>query len=176
MFPLILSFCFSIELGLIFQVWVFSRISVFACLAYPGGRYPFPVRMDYGITSAGATLLFEHGNRTKNSLLQRTFFILVVYLFPMFSPIAELRHLMHADKGHPLKIPVSYRSTVFRWWQDELFKSADNTRILLFTLRPTQWKNLQKFGGFNDVLSDIRSNQISTSTRCVFGTVYPKTS
>ena len=30
----------------------------------PGGRYPFPVIMNHGITNGGATLLFEHGNKT----------------------------------------------------------------------------------------------------------------
>ena len=34
MFPLILRFCFSLELGLVFLFWVFNGILVFVCLSY----------------------------------------------------------------------------------------------------------------------------------------------
>ena len=95
LFPLILRFCFCLELSLIFLFLVFKRILVFACLNYS------------------------------------TF----------------------------MKCPSAFRSTAFQWWQDELFKSTDNTRVLLFTFRPTYQKIFFK----------------STAPR-VFGTVYLKMS
>ena len=92
-----------------------------------------------------------------------------------------------------LLIFLSFFRVFIQWWRDELFKSADNTRVLLFTLRPTWQKSFflknpsKHFGGDNDCLSrklcmrydvksGIRSNQISRSTRLVFGTVYLKMS
>ena len=124
--------------------------------------------------------------------------LLIFFSFSHVFTIVELRHLINRPRfeleGFHSKCPSAFRSTVFQWWQDELFKSTDNTRVLLFTLRPTQQKRFflknpsKYFGGDNDcpsrkpctrydVTSDIRSNQISRSTaRRVFGTVYLKMS
>ena len=133
-----------------------------------------------------------------NNKTRMVYFNLLFSHFPMCSPQLSSGHLINRPwfeqaKGFHSKCPSAFRSTVFQWWQDELFISADNTRVLLFTLRPTQWKSFflknpsKHFGGDNDcpsrklctrydVTSGIRSNQISRSTHLVFGTVYLKMS
>ena len=91
--------------------------------------------MAHGITNSGATLLFEHGNKTKIVYLfnERIYFFFFLSFSHVFT-VVELRHLINRSwfeltKGCHSKYPSAFRSTVFQWWQDELCKSVDNIRI-----------------------------------------------
>ena len=145
LFPLILRSCFSLELGFIFHVWVFNRILVFPCLNY-SKFLRVPPSPQVGVNlfwSAWITgLLMVELRYCLNTVTRQEQFtstnafhsrnLLTFFSFSHVFTIVELRHLINhpwfkLTKGFHSKCPSAFPSTVFQWWQDELFKSTHNT-------------------------------------------------